>query len=398
MLDKCYIVPVQKSCNCDCVFCISKSRNYDKENEILKVDNNFIENIKLLKKREIKKFEITGGGEPLLNPNIESIVNIIKEIIPDSYIKIYTNGFILKTISGIDEVNISLVSNNDVINNLFMNPKNDNSFIKRITYYRKNYPLSKLRLSIPLIKGGVDNIDKLNKLIADTSCFVDEYVVRTLYPHSLIYEYGYVEFPIEDKMVIYEKDNDVSDFDGLILWSDNHFYKDFNLDKKRYMYGYLFLKPDSATYINEIESVIEDFDLEIIKKYLINNFDEVALQFYQEKDDDYKLIIKRHIDNLVYLFGNDALIYVLDGDGSYQKLLDKIYNLKLEIRRQFGFTEKEHGYILRDDNVSHLNLCHCPDPLISLFERDLSIIENLDKIELSNSEHKILKKYRSYHL
>lgn len=51
MLDKCYIVPVQKSCNCDCVFCISKSRNYDKENEILKVDNNFIENIKLLKKR-----------------------------------------------------------------------------------------------------------------------------------------------------------------------------------------------------------------------------------------------------------------------------------------------------------------------------------------------------------
>lgn len=398
MLDKCYIVPVQKSCNCDCVFCISKSRNYDKENEILKVDNNFIENIKLLKKREIKKFEITGGGEPLLNPNIESIVNIIKEIIPDSYIKIYTNGFILKTISGIDEVNISLVSNNDVINNLFMNPKNDNSFIKRITYYRKNYPLSKLRLSIPLIKGGIDNIDKLNKLIADTSCFVDEYVVRTLYPHSLIYEYGYVEFPIEDKRVIYEKDNDVSDFDGLILWSDNHFYKDFNLDKKRYMYGYLFLKPDSATYINEIESVIEDFDLEIIKKYLINNFDEVALQFYQEKDDDYKLIIKRHIDNLVYLFGNDALIYVLDGDGSYQKLLDKIYNLKLEIRRQFGFTEKEHGYILRDDNVSHLNLCHCSDPLISLFERDLSIIENLDKIELSNSEHKILKKYRSYHL
>lgn len=398
MLDKCYIVPVQKSCNCDCVFCISKSRNYDKENEILKVDNNFIENIKLLKKREIKKFEITGGGEPLLNPNIESIVNIIKEIIPDSYIKIYTNGFIFKTISGIDEVNISLVCNNDVINNLFMNPKNDNSFIKRITYYRKNYPLSKLRLSIPLIKGGVDNIDKLNKLIADTSCFVDEYVVRTLYPHSLIYEYGYVEFPIEDKRVIYEKDNDVSDFDGLILWSDNHFYKDFNLDKKRYMYGYLFLKPDSATYINEIESVIEDFDLEIIKKYLINNFDEVALQFYQEKDDDYKLIIKRHIDNLVYLFGNDALIYVLDGDGSYQKLLDKIYNLKLEIRRQFGFTEKEHGYILRDDNVSHLNLCHCSDPLISLFERDLSIIENLDKIELSNSEHKILKKYRSYHL
>lgn len=398
MLDKCYIIPVQNTCNCDCTFCISKSRIYNKKEELLKVDNKFIKNIKLLKRRNIKKFEITGGGEPLIHPNIELIVSIIKEIIPDSYIKLYTNGFILKTIKGIDEVNLSIVSNNDEINALFMNPKNNIPFNQRVMYFRENYLSSKLRLSIPLIKGGVDTIEKLDTLIKNTVQIVDEYVVRTLYPHSLLYNDSYVDFPINNKKVIYEKDNNVSDFDGLILWSDNQIYKDFNLDKKRYLYGYLLLKPDSAIYINEIEGIIENFNLKVIKRYLINNFDKESLQFYIEKDDNYKLIIQNHIDNLVYLFGNNALIYILDGDYSYQELLEKIYNLKLKIRKQLGFTEKEHGYILKNDNISHVNLCHCPDPIISLFERDLSIIEKLSKREISSRNHKVLKRYRSFHL
>lgn len=398
MLDKCYIIPVQNTCNCDCTFCISKSRNYDKKDEFLKVDNKFIENIRLLKRRNIKRFEITGGGEPLIHPDIGLIVSVIKRIIPDSYIKIYTNGFILKTIEGIDEVNLSLVSNNDEINNTFMNPKNNITFNQRIMYFRENYPLSKLRLSIPLIKGGIDNIEKLDALIKNTTQIIDEYVVRTLYPHSLIYNDSYVEFPINNKKVIYEKDNDVSDFDGLILWSDNEFYKDFNLDKKRYLYGYLLLKPDSSIYINEIEKIIKDSNLKVIKRYLINNFDMKALQFYQEKDNNYKLIIQNHINNLAYLFGNNAVIYILDGNYSYQELLEEIYNLKLKIRKQLGFTEKEHGYILKNDNISHVNLCHCPDPTISLFERDLSVIEEIDKKEISRGDHKILKRYRSYHL
>lgn len=398
MLDKCYIIPVQNTCNCDCTFCISKSRNYDKKDEFLKVDNKFIENIRLLKRRNIKRFEITGGGEPLIHPDIELIVSIIKRIIPDSYIKIYTNGFILKTIEGIDEVNLSLVSNNDEINNTFMNPKNNIPFNQRIMYFRENYPLSKLRLSIPLIKGGIDNIEKLDALIKNTTQIIDEYVVRTLYPHSLIYNDSYVEFPINNKKVIYERDNDVSDFDGLILWSDNEFYKDFNLDKKRYLYGYLLLKPDSSTYINEIEKIIKYSNLKVIKRYLINNFDMEALKFYQEKDNNYKLIIQNHINNLVYLFGNNAVIYILDGNYSYQELLEEIYNLKLEIRKQLGFTEKEHGYILKNDNISHVNLCHCPDPIISLFERDLSTIEELSKREINSNDYKRLKRYRSYYL
>ena len=64
----------------------------------------------------ITRFEITGGGEPFLNDNLSYIVNTIKEIIPNSYIKLYTNGFILKEAGNIDELDISLVSDDDSIN------------------------------------------------------------------------------------------------------------------------------------------------------------------------------------------------------------------------------------------------------------------------------------------
>ena len=60
MIDKCYIVPVQKSCNCNYIFCISKTRTYDKKTEILEINDKFVENLYLLKKRNIRKIEITG--------------------------------------------------------------------------------------------------------------------------------------------------------------------------------------------------------------------------------------------------------------------------------------------------------------------------------------------------
>ena len=78
--------------------------------------------------------------------------------------------------------------------------------------------------------------------------------------------------------------------------------------------------------------------------------------------------------------------------------MEKVYDLKLEIRRQLGFTEKKHGYILKDGNISHLNLCHCPDAISTFFERDLSNIDSFDKTLLSENNQKILRKYRSYHL
>lgn len=61
-IEKCYIFPTVNVCNCDCDFCISKTRDFSKFPNFLKVDNNFIDKIRLIKKVGIKKIEITGGG------------------------------------------------------------------------------------------------------------------------------------------------------------------------------------------------------------------------------------------------------------------------------------------------------------------------------------------------
>ena len=108
MLGKCYIIPVEKACNADCTICISKSRNYNSGCQFLLIDDNFIENLKLLNRRGIRKFEITGGGEPFLNDELESIVKLVRYFVRGSYIKVYTNGNILKRVGNIDEFSFSL--------------------------------------------------------------------------------------------------------------------------------------------------------------------------------------------------------------------------------------------------------------------------------------------------
>ena len=395
LVPKCYIVPVQKACNCDCTFCISKTRNYDKNEEFLKVDDRFIENIYKLKKHGITRFEITGGGEPFLNKNLEEIVFTIKKIIPDSYIKLYTNGNILKKIEGIDEIDISVVSDDIDINNKFMNG-NSILLINKIKFFKDKD--IKLRLSIPLIKGAIDSSEKLNKLIENTKNYVDEYVVRTLYPNTPNIKNMYVDFNYEDDKVIMEKGNDVGEFNGIILWSDNNIYTNWNLSTIKHFNSYLLLKPDSKTYINEIEKLIKEKGFDIVKKLMIYDFKTNALEFYKDKDEEYLKIIKRHLDALSFLFGDNALALILDKEGSMEEVYFKTLKLKEEIRNRFSFTHAYGGYITKDNNLSHINIAHCPDPNGILFNRDLEYLMNIDTKEISEEQFQKIKKYRSYNI
>lgn len=395
LVPKCYIVPVQKVCNCDCTFCISKTRNYDKDEEFLKVDDRFIENIYKLKKHGITRFEITGGGEPFLNKNLEEIVFTIKKIIPNSYIKLYTNGNILKKIEGIDEIDISVVSDDIDINNKFMNGNNI-SLLDKIKFFKDKD--IKLRLSIPLIKGAIDSSCKLNKLIENTKNYVDEYVVRTLYPNTPNIENIYVDFNYEDDKVVMEKGNDIGDFNGIILWSDNKFYTNWKLRNIKYFNSYLLLKPDSKTYINEIEKLIKEKGFDIVKKLMIYDFKTNALGFYKDKDEEYLKIIKRHLNALSFLFGDNAIALILDKEGSMEEVYFKTLKLKEEIRNRFSFTHAYGGYITKDNNLSHVNIAHCPDPNGIFFNRDLEYLMNMDTKEISEEEFQKIKKYRSYNI
>lgn len=395
MKEKCYIIPVQKECNCSCLFCISKSRDYNKNEHFLKCDDRFIKNIYQLKQNGIKRFEITGGGEPFLNSSLQQLIYVVKMIIPDSYIKLYTNGNILKKIDGIDELDISVVSNDIGINNKFMHGNNI-TLDEKLKFFNDNN--IKIRLSIPLIKGGIDDVVKLREMIDSTSIYVSEYVVRTLYPHTLNLEKLYVDFKFDDNRVIFERNNDVSDFYGHILWSDNNIYSDWNLNTKRIFNSYLLLKPDSRTYINEICKIIEENGFNIYKIYILNNFKENALNLYNDKDSSYLKLIKLHLDNISYLFGNQGLIFYLMKDNNIFNIINDTLKIKEYIRQKYSFTHALNGYLTIDDNISHLNLVHCPDCEEKKFEDDINYFNSLNLHELDNDQFTKIKKYRSYNI
>lgn len=399
MIEKCYIIPTEKLCNSNCEFCISKTRNYNKGREFLEINEEFLENLELLKKRGIKKYEITGGGEPLLHGKINIITSLIKKIIPGSYIKVYTNGNILKDIGPVDEINISVAHFNTEKNSEIMEPLVKIPLERKIDFFKNNNPGAKIRLSIPLIKGYIDSPKKLDEMINLTQSQIDEYVVRTLYTGCPNFEKRYIAFDYERKNVIIEKDNNVSDFKGIILWSDGSLYTNWDLKENRHLYSYLLLKPDSRTYINEINELIKKSNFNIKEKLLLNNFYENAQNFYIDKTKEYLSIVKRHLLNSVQLFGNTGLIYILDKEKSQSDLLTDTYKLKQDIRNAFAFTQSYGGFINYEGENYQLNLVHAPDPEIELYNRDINMIKTFkETIELTENEIKLIKKYRSFNI
>ncbi|MEK6926650.1 MAG: radical SAM protein [Nanoarchaeota archaeon] len=89
---KLYVLPLESFCNANCSFCITKFRDisdsqYLKLNDLENVLNNF----------EFSSIEITGGGEPLLHPEIK---DISLRCIENATTQLYTNGEFVKKIKG----------------------------------------------------------------------------------------------------------------------------------------------------------------------------------------------------------------------------------------------------------------------------------------------------------
>lgn len=398
MLDKCYIIPVEKLCNADCTICISKSRNYNCGHEMLEVNDNFCEKLQLLARRGIKKFEITGGGEPFLNPNLDKVIELIKYFIKDAYVKVYSNGNILKNVGSIDELCISVFHYDDILNNSFMRVKNPVPLIEKLKFFRDINPNMKLRLSVPLHKGATDSECELDKLIDLTKDYVDEYVVRTLYPGCNDYEKGYVDFDYSRENVVFERLNGLDDFDGVLLWSDGELYTDWSLNKKRFLYSYMLLKPDSQVYINEIEGMIKESSLVVKRRILLDKFISYVSEVYESynRGNEYEALIYNHLHNLSTLFGNNALVYLLDGDYAIEELVKRTLDLKKKIRDTYSFTHAYGGYILRGEGVSHVNLVHTPDT-VSEFNNDLNILYENGRV-IDEKEFRKVLRHRSFYL
>lgn len=398
MLDKCYVIPVEKVCNADCTICISKSRNYNSGHEFLEVNEDLIEKLQLLSRRGIKKFEITGGGEPFLNSRLDTIIRLIKYFVNDAYIKVYTNGNILKNIGNVDEIDISVFHYSDTLNNKFQRVKNPVPLIEKLKFFRGNNPDMKIRLSIALIRGAIDSKEELERMIEVTQDYVDEYVVRTLYPGCPNYDELFVDFEYENSKVVFERLNGLDNFDGILLWSDGNLYTDWSLEKKRFLNSYILLKPDAQTYIQKIEQMIDESSLVVKERILLEKFISYVSEVYESynRGSEYEALIYNHLHNLSSLFGNNALVYLMDADMNMEELIRKTLELKEKIREQYSFTHQHGGYILRGEKVSHLNLVHTPDT-VSEFNNDLNILTMSGKT-LGEEDFKKVLKHRSFYL
>lgn len=230
MQNKCYVVPTKSVCSANCVFCITKKRKYNDYKEFIEIDSKFEDNLHLLMKKNIKRFEITGGGEPFLNNNLQQIIDKIRNSSPDVFIKLYTNGNMQKKINGIDELNISVTHWDSDINNSFMNFNNRTNVMSNIEFFGLDRTY-KLRLSVPLLRGGIDSPEKAKELIDRTKEWVDSYVMRPLFENTHGREKYFVDFEFHHPDV--ELDRNCSFDDDVILWwTDNEIYAKWDLSKK----------------------------------------------------------------------------------------------------------------------------------------------------------------------
>jgi len=217
------------TCNADCVFCSSKFRaaEFPGLPEAMAIDADFDVVLQRLASEPVLKYEITGGGEPFLNRHLQAIVHGIRAALPSAHIKVYTNGHIFRRLDGIDELNISVAHWDTSVNNAIFRVHTPKSILSILDFFSPERTY-KLRLSIPMIRGGIDDPSKAREMIDRTWPRVDGYVLRPLFsftPERADYD---GEFHIDDPRV--ELDYGACGHDNILLWMpNNRAYTSWNL-------------------------------------------------------------------------------------------------------------------------------------------------------------------------
>lgn len=398
-MKKCYIIPMEK-CSSNCTFCISKSRDY--QNKLSNKEEPFIKNVDdiliTLKLRGVKNYEITGGGEPFLDQNLQDKINLIRKYIPDAYIKIYTNGNHLQKLTGLDEINISIAHYNDAQNINIMRPKTYVFLKSKLSFFKENYPNTRIRLSVPLLKNGINSNDEIKNLIETTKVYDVEYVIRTIYPHTPNYDDNYVDVNYEHPKIKYEKDNAVGDFDEIIWWDNDELYANWSLNRKKHLFSYLLLKPDAAHYLDEIFNVIEKKDLEYYVR-LYKDIDKI-MYLYRDKPPEIQDIIRKHLKGLSLLFGPEFLVLFLNKktEVALEELVNIAALLKKEIRDTYSFTFRHQGYINYENTNIQANMVHAPDEPGVKFDEDIDYLNSMEYKTLGKNELVLARKNGTFKL
>lgn len=216
-----YLVPVRDNCNASCSFCYMKEKKKDySKPQFISVDS-LRNNVKSIENK-FNEVEITGGGEPILHSKIGEIVDLFD----DKYVKIYTNGFILKSIEGVNEINISRIHWDSKVNNEFYNSKFQNDLEDVVDFYR---PLvDKIRMQTILLKGAIDSEEKALEFIEKFEDRVDAFMFRTLFDGCSLLKDKYVDyFPIKHSKVKLDKTLDNYDRSLFFIGTDSVVHDEF---------------------------------------------------------------------------------------------------------------------------------------------------------------------------
>ena len=172
---KLYVLPVEKACNASCQWCITDFRETAKK-ELLAVAD--LEE-KLAKLPTLEKIEITGGGEPLLHPQLD---RILRTCVLRAPTMIYTNGALLDRkapqLRGVYQVAISRAHYGD----------HENARIMDIDYDWKTAVRASpapVKASLLLHKGGIETQDEVRHYLDWLhESGVRKAVIRQLFAHE----------------------------------------------------------------------------------------------------------------------------------------------------------------------------------------------------------------------
>lgn len=222
-----YVIPVKKKCNASCSFCYMKDKKDNVFPEYLSIEKlqNTLSTNDLSR---ITSIELTGGGEPTLHPKIQEIISLLKNKIPKAKIKMYTNGIKPIHITGINELNISRVHWNSIINNSIMGYKKGADLGDVLSHYR---PLvDKIRTQTILLKGSIDSEEKALEFISKYDSLVDVFMFRTLFTKCDRDKEKYVEFSINHPKVKIDKTLDNYERDLLFINSNGEIFNTFQYE------------------------------------------------------------------------------------------------------------------------------------------------------------------------
>ncbi len=215
-----YLVPVRDACPADCTFCYMKERETDKGKP------QFIDISKLEKTisgiKDFDEVEITGGGDSLLHKSIKGIIGLF----PNKYIKLYTEGFMLKDISGIDELNLSRVHWNSETNNNFYRSRLQNNLDEVLDFYRPK--VYRIRMQTILLKGAIDSPEKMREFVGRHEDKFDVFMFRELFPGCSLEKDKFVSyFDFSHPKVVFDRTLDNYSRDLYFIGTDSEVHNDF---------------------------------------------------------------------------------------------------------------------------------------------------------------------------